>query len=689
VSASVEPLYCRELAIALIAHRQGVVDVQDTAASVEHRLRRRARPLGVGARIPGALPLAASALLAATPAAAQRADQNAVTAAEDAFGTSNGFQTVGLYSMNDARGFNPQQAGNLRLEGLYFSAASAYINQCLVRDTTMRIGIAAQSYSFPAPTGIADLRLYMPATETSSSAVLNAGSYGERGALVEGTTGVAEGVSAAGCVSYNHNFLSDLEALYADNIAAAGLLAWRPSADTLVLPFWSLMKGHDGGVIPSVYTDGTVAPPVYRPRELAVDGYSTQAWRGETGGVLLRHRFDATWSLAAGVFVSLENDGLTYGPEYLSVQPNRTADDELDVVPPLASRITSGEVRLSRRTGDGDHARTLEFSLRGRNADHEYGGDAIVDFGPAVLGGAAPAPPATLAFTPVSEDDARQVDAGVSYEERWKGAGSFALGLLKSDYRRTIVDPGSASVTDSAAPTLGSLRFTANAATDTTVYGSFVQGFEDSLLAPATASNRGQPPPATRTHQSDLGLRYAPSERVSLILGGFEIDKAYFNLDDAGLYTQLGEIRHRGLESSFNYAAQGVTLVAGGVWLRPHVERTLPEPGASGTVPIGPTPLTLTLNLDLAPPALKPFAAQLQLMRVSGGAATADDTAVLAPITVLNAELRYTSSIGGRPLSVRLDVQNALNAEGVRLTTVDQVMPQPARRVQLYFAIDN
>jgi iron complex outermembrane receptor protein len=51
---------------------------------------------------------------------AQRADENAIVAATDAFGTSVGLQTIGLYSPTNARGFNPTQAGNLRIEGLYF-----------------------------------------------------------------------------------------------------------------------------------------------------------------------------------------------------------------------------------------------------------------------------------------------------------------------------------------------------------------------------------------------------------------------------------------------------------------------------------------------------------------------------------------------------------------------------------------
>ena len=627
-------------------------------------------------------------LLSPFPAAAQRADQNAVTAAEDAFGTSNGYQQIGLYSLNDARGFNPQQAGNLRIEGLYFDQPSAYVNECLVRDTTMRIGIAAQSYSFPAPTGIADLKLYVPGTELRGSAVVNAGSYEEVGALLEGQGKLTEQVSGSACVAYNRNFLGALEALRSANLSAAALVAWRPSADTTIVPFWSVMAGNDGRVIPSVYTDGFLPPPVYRPRDIFTDNYSTQGWRIQTGGILLHHAFDAQWSLAAGLFEALEDDAQTFFPQYLSVRSNLSAEDVLDVAPPVTDSITSGEVRLSRKFTEGTHSRTLEFSLRGRSANREYGGDAIIDYGPVILGRPPPTGFIPFTTTAVSRDETRQVGGGFSYEERWTDAGSFALGLLKTDYRRTIIDPGSAPVTDSTAPLLGSARFTIAARPGLTIYGSFIQGLEDSLLAPTTAKNRGQPPPATRTHQSDLGVRYAPDSALSLIFGAFEIDKAYFNLDDARLYTQLGSIRHRGIESSATYSNSGVTLVAGGVWLRPHVERTLAEPGATGTIPLGPVPLTLMLNLDVAPPAWKPFAAQMQLTRLSGAVATADDSSLLAPLTVLSIGVRYESTFSNHPMSIRLDLQNVTNNEGIRLTTVGQLIPQLARRVTLVFAID-
>ena len=49
-----------------------------------------------------------------------RSGENAIRTAEDAFGTSIGRETIGLYSSQNIRGFSPISAGNARIEGLYF-----------------------------------------------------------------------------------------------------------------------------------------------------------------------------------------------------------------------------------------------------------------------------------------------------------------------------------------------------------------------------------------------------------------------------------------------------------------------------------------------------------------------------------------------------------------------------------------
>ena len=77
-------------------------------------------------------------------ALAQRAADNAVASAQDAFGNSVGNENIGLYSAGNARGFSPSEAGNLRIEGLYFDQQIQLGNR-LVRGSTIRVGLSAQS----------------------------------------------------------------------------------------------------------------------------------------------------------------------------------------------------------------------------------------------------------------------------------------------------------------------------------------------------------------------------------------------------------------------------------------------------------------------------------------------------------------------------------------------------------------
>ena len=61
--------------------------------------------------------LTAVLLASAPPAVAQRADENAVRVAGDAFGTSVGNEKIGHYDAGNVRGYSPITAGNVRIEG--------------------------------------------------------------------------------------------------------------------------------------------------------------------------------------------------------------------------------------------------------------------------------------------------------------------------------------------------------------------------------------------------------------------------------------------------------------------------------------------------------------------------------------------------------------------------------------------
>ena len=173
--------------------------------------------------------LLALGCLAQTQAWAQEHAQDIVTVvAEDVFGTSFGLQSVGLYSPTDARGFSPQQAGNLRIEGLYFDQESANVGSCIVRQTTMRIGIAAQTYSMPAPTGIADYSLRIPGDQWAFSGTMSRGRFtGATFQLEEQMPIEANRLSADVCVANYLDVTPDNDR-HDDWIILGTTLRWQP-----------------------------------------------------------------------------------------------------------------------------------------------------------------------------------------------------------------------------------------------------------------------------------------------------------------------------------------------------------------------------------------------------------------------------------------------------------------------------
>jgi hypothetical protein len=97
----------------------------------------------------------AAALMALSPPTAvyaQHASDDPLATANDAFGLTLGLESIGLYGPGLVRGFNPQTAGNVRIDGLYFDQQGTLSNR-VVEGSTIRIGVSEIGYAFPAPTG--------------------------------------------------------------------------------------------------------------------------------------------------------------------------------------------------------------------------------------------------------------------------------------------------------------------------------------------------------------------------------------------------------------------------------------------------------------------------------------------------------------------------------------------------------
>jgi len=283
----------------------------------------------------------------------------------------------------------------------------------------------------------------------------------------------------------------------------------------------------------------------------------------------------------------------------------------------------------------------------------------------------------------------RQTGGGINDIERWKDRASLSLGILVTNYTRSVTVPGAAENTQQTTVALPTISFTLKPASALTLYGSYTRGLEDSPSAPGSAVKRGEPPPATPTWQIDAGVRAVVQPHLQLLLGGFKVQKSYFGVDTSGLYTNIGEISSKGVESSATWTdAEGLTFVAGAVWLWPEVARQAAQLAATGNVPIGPVPGTINLNLDYAPNAWRGWGTSLQWTWLSARVETSDDRYRLPPFGALNVGIRYLLKLSTHQFSARLDVGNVTNAAALTLSSQYLATPQLGRNYTLTLAAD-
>src|ERR1700677_282450 len=136
----------------------------------------------------GARGIACALLLVSSPALrAQHASDDPVAASNDAFGLTLGLESTGIYNPGGVRGFNPQTAGDVRIDGLYFDQQGALSNR-VVEGSTIRVGVSEVGYAFPAPTGIVDYDLRHAGNGTPSATIVaSAGPFQAHGVSIDGS----------------------------------------------------------------------------------------------------------------------------------------------------------------------------------------------------------------------------------------------------------------------------------------------------------------------------------------------------------------------------------------------------------------------------------------------------------------------------------------------------------------------
>ena len=627
-------------------------------------------------------------IYAASPAAAQRASENVLSEATDAFGTSVGNESTGLYNSNSARGFSPITAGNARIEGLYFDPGSVGLpTGRLMKGNTVRVGIAAQSYPFTAPTGIVDVELRRPGDGTIISTAASYGPYDSNSLQVDGQVPLIAGKLglAAGA---EKTYLSPDDRGMVPSVSFASLLQWNVTDNFRITPFWNYYRQVNSHPGPYIVGDGVSVPPRYDRYKWVPQPWALRDQRSTVYGVLAAAAPWTDWSSRLGIFRAVRFEPRTLVPLYRNTHADGRTTFSFQSEPVRRAVSTSGEFRISRALATGSLRQNFTFSVRGRDSYRQFGGGDLEVFGDTVIGTPFVVPEPTFQYGPMSLDKVRQGFAGLNYQAIWPGFGEASFGLQKTSYKRTVEIPGAPVQANSTAPWLYNGTLAITLASNATLFGSYSRGLEESGIAPERALNRGEPQPATLTEQKDLGIRYAIAPNATFVTSIFEISKPFFDVDPTLVYRRAGNLRHRGLELSVSGNFGDVTVLVGGLLLQAQLSGWLVAQNLSGSRPIGTMPRNVTANIQYAPPQWRGFSVDAQLGHNGKQYANALNTLVLPGRTIIDLGARYQFKVYDVPGSLRARLFNLTDRRDWRIDGAGRFMPQGERRASLALTLD-
>jgi iron complex outermembrane receptor protein len=619
--------------------------------------------------------------------AQDRASDNAVTKAEDAFGFSVGRESLGIYNANNARGFSPTAAGNVRIDGLYFDPVFG-LSGTLVDSVSIKVGLSAQGYPFIAPSGVVDQALRVPGDKPGASVVTNFDSFGSLGVEVDGSLPVSSTLSLG--YGLNGTRVAFPDGTDNFNHTESLIARWKPEPGIEIMPFWTRNDDYHDEAGTFYVPAGSYLPKLPRANRNEGARWADYRYTGTNAGVLASARLAENWLVRFGAFRSINDQKHAFTNLLVDEQPDGSGERVLFADPPSTLASTSGELRLTHSIPDGPRLHVIHLSVRERDARREFGGSEFIDFGPGRIGDRVQAPePEEFHFDPLSHDRLKQTTVGVAYDGRWKNVGELSFGISRANFDKKTVVPGEADAVSRSKPLLYNATAAGNLTKSVTVYAGYARGLEESGTAPPNAANRLAPLPAILTQQKDAGVRFALTKDVKAVVGVFDLSRPYFGFDSQKVFKQVGTVESRGAEFSVSgNLTPRLGIVAGGVLLRPRVTAGDAADSSIGSKPVGLPTHILIANLNWKTPIAKGLELDMAVTH-RGRAASTTDNAVFIPARArVDIGSHYRFTLAKRSASLRIQLVNLFDKRGYGLAGSGIYTSNPGRYLQGYLAVD-
>ncbi|GGI91540.1 TonB-dependent receptor [Polymorphobacter multimanifer] len=606
--------------------------------------------------------------------------------AGDAFGTSIGRETIGVYSQGSVRGFSPVAAGNIRIDGLYFDPVNVPTSR-LLRTSTIRVGLSALGSPFAAPTGVVDFGFRRPGDTAAASLLVSFNSWTNATAEIDAVLPASDrlsfglGASAERDISYNKTQEYRVE--------GALIARWRPAEGLEFVPFINVIRNIVDDTGPIYQPAADALPPRLPERVFIGPDWAEVKGTDITAGLLADWDLSPDWQLRAGLLRSSVDSELSVANILRDVTPDGTGSHRVVVDPALVSIKTSGEVRLTRNFTDGARRHLVHAIVRARANDRRFGGTDVVELGRVRLGERNRTPRPDFDFSAQQDDRVRQLTLGLGYEGRWDDVGELSAGLQATDYSKRVGLPDGTLVETDARLLLYNVTLAAQLAPGLVFYAGAVTGLEESGIAPANALNRNEALPAIKTRQFDAGLRYAVTPDITLVAGAFDIAKPYFNLGPGGRFDVLGDVINRGVEASVaGPITDTLSVVAGGVLLWPRVTGLAVDLGTVGPRPVGAISHRIEVSGDWRPTFAPGMSLDMRLSYRSAETATVSNLTAIPARAVFHLVDPYTFRLASKAPLLRLEGASRLAPERLELRGAGAYSQFPRRLIQGYVTVD-
>lgn len=632
-------------------------------------------------------------LVVVNPAQAQVTQDDVLSESSDAFGTSVGLESTGIYTEHDTRGFNPLDAGNVRIDGIYFDQVSFLTNK-LRQTTAIRVGFGAVETPFVAPTGVVDHRTKPFPKTAGQSLTFTRFYYG--GVFYEGEVRVPvkeDRIALTAGIGYSEFGMSDGALSHSWGITLRSIIR---------IGRFELAPFYGGGAFTRIDAKPVaVVTAGYLPEVPPSGKYLGQDWvrsakdHGNYGATLKGPITDHLY-FRGGAFYSLGNKKNGFSEIFSIRAADGTASHTVLADPAQDVHSKSGEAMLVLHYRGERAAHRIFAGVRGRDRLTETDGSDFIDLGTAIHGQIARFPKPDFEFTELNRGRIRQTAYMLGYVGFLKDVGQINLGLQKARYRATLENGETGEIGRARAdPWLYNAALRLNVAPRLQAYVATQRGLEDSGLAPENALNRNEQLPAAKSTQYEAGLRWDLG-KAQLVVAAYQITKPYFSYDARREFVVLGDQQHRGLEFSLaGHFTKRFDVLLGAYFMDPSVTGPGRASGLVGPRPTGVAKFYARLDASYRTSLPSDVTFTITAEHLGSRPATAatighlgNAQLMLPSATTFDIGTRHTLKLGGTDIMVRILARNIFDTAAWHVPSPDVLLPKHRRSALVVAAVD-